>query len=275
MRFSDKMGITKIDTTLQTESMSEPLRNSLWNVLDIWIWKRKNFLRIELLMSVEDGDIVNFSRNLWAYYFKKPMDTIPDYPEEILSEIRDYFFKVKWYEVYDFMQFVLETEKSTFITKSTNKILKREFSGYRFIENSLVSVTDEVEIKSLEETLNSAPFTGASKHLKKAMKHMSDIKNPDYSNSIKESISAVESMAREITGKPKATLGDTLTELEKKHSLHGALKKGFSAIYGYASDEGGIRHAMSDEPKVDADDAKYFLVSCAAFVNYLKSKILK
>jgi hypothetical protein len=61
--------------------------------------------------------------------------------------------------------------------------------------------------------------------------------------------------------------------LEKKHQLHPALKKSFSSLYGYTSDEQGIRHAMSKEPNLTADDAKFFLLSCTSFINYLKAKM--
>ena len=49
-----------------------------------------------------------------------------------------------------------------------------------------------------------------------------------------------------------------------RRGLHAALKNGFSSIYGYTSDEGGIRHAMIDDNPCDFDDAKYMLVSCSA-----------
>ena len=49
----------------------------------------------------------------------------------------------------------------------------------------------------------------------------------------------------------------------------------FVAIYGYTSDADGIRHAMIDDSKCDFEDAKYMLVSCSAFVNYLIMKATK
>ncbi|MBE8966981.1 hypothetical protein IQ277_12215 [Nostocales cyanobacterium LEGE 12452] len=92
-------------------------------------------------------------------------------------------------------------------------------------------------------------------------------------NSIKESVSAVESLAKAITRKPKATLADALKVLEVFHNLHPTLKKSFLTLYGYTSDEGGIRHAMLTEPDLTIADAKFFLLSCTSFINYLKSKI--
>jgi hypothetical protein len=71
---------------------------------------------------------------------------------------------------------------------------------------------------------------------------------PDYRNCVKESISAVESAARQIAGEG-AKLADALAALERKGvTLHPALKKGFLRLYGYTSDDDGIRHAILDEP---------------------------
>ena len=66
-----------------------------------------------------------------------------------------------------------------------------------------------------------------------------------------------------------------MKKIKDKIGLHPALEKGFGAIYGYTSDQGGIRHAMIDESTCDFEDAKYMLVSCSAFVNYLIMKANK
>lgn len=104
---------------------------------------------------------------------------------------------------------------------------------------------------------------------------MADRKSPDYRNSIKESISAVESICKIITGDSKATFGTALKKIEEQHGLHGALRRAFDSLYGYTSDASGIRHALLEEPDLDFDDAKFMLVSCSAFVNYLISKVAK
>ena len=44
------------------------------------------------------------------------------------------------------------------------------------------------------------------------------------------------------------------------------------SLYGYTSDAEGIRHALSDVPTLDAADAKFMLVTCAAFMTYLIQK---
>ena len=98
---------------------------------------------------------------------------------------------------------------------------------------------------------------------------MNDKEHPDYRNSIKESISAVEAAAKNITQNNKATLDDALIIIEKDGKLHGALKKSFSALYGYTSDANGIRHSLLEESSLKKSDARFMLISCSAFVNYL------
>ena len=50
------------------------------------------------------------------------------------------------------------------------------------------------------------------------------------------------------------------------------LKKGFSAIYGWASGPDGIRHALMEGGRPpDEADARLMLVMCSAHVNYLMS----
>ena len=137
-------------------------------------------------------------------------------------------------------------------------VLERELAGYRIIEDVVTEITDEQEIETLTEALEDTRFQGVSNHLKRALELLSNRENPDYRNSIKESISAVESIAKIITQKPKADLEEVLKVLERSGKIHGALKAGFSKLYGYTSDEGGIRHAMLEEPNLSASDAKFF-----------------
>ena len=98
------------------------------------------------------------------------------------------------------------------------------------------------------------------------------IGSPDYRNSIKESISAVEAACRVLAGKPKAQLTDLLRKVKDTVGLHPALEKAFVSMYGYTSDEQGVRHSLLDESNLTFEDAKFMLVSCAAFVNYLRAK---
>jgi len=224
-------------------------------------------------------NIYQFSKDLWFHYFKKRVDLIPNLSHRVLEAIRDYFFACDWYEVYDFLEFTAAYAAADShlrfarISDTINSILERELAGYRMIDMQITPVTDEQEVAMLETSLADTQYEGVTIHLRTALQLLSNRDHPDYRNSIKESISAVESITRIISGKKKATLGDALKELEKREKLHPALKDGFLKLYGYTSDEEGIRHAMLEEPNLTASDAKYFLLSCTSFVNYLKAKI--
>ena len=107
------------------------------------------------------------------------------------------------------------------------------------------------------------------------MAKLSDRLTPDYRNSIKESISALESIAKVISKNPKDSLGAALDKIKGKLKIHPALERGFKQIYGYTSDTDGIRHALTEETTCDFADAKFMLVSCSAFINYLVIKANK
>jgi len=96
--------------------------------------------------------------------------------------------------------------------------------------------------------------------------------SPNYRNSIKESISAVEAMRQIITG-TKSTLGQAVKKLKDNGvQIHPAFEGALDKMYGYTSDAEGIRHALLLESTLDSTDALLMLVSCSAFVNYLKGK---
>ena len=76
------------------------------------------------------------------------------------------------------------------------------------------------------------------------------------------------------TKSEKSTLGDALTKLEKEGNIHPALKSAFSSLYGYTSSSAGIRHSLieNDRP-VDFHEAKFMLVTCTSFINYLLGRM--
>jgi DNA-binding transcriptional ArsR family regulator len=272
MTFSERQGYKTPRTELQTESMSDELRASLWNVLHDRIWDRSGFQyggRYEA-----DADIYPFSRRLWSHYFKRPYSEIPTHPSDIIRTIQDYFFSCRWSEVFDLLEVIIAIAPSPQLLHDLNYVLARELSGYRLVDGKFVPVTGTEEVAALEEALKDDRFGPVSSHLRSALDLLSDRKNPDYRNSIKESISAVEAMAKILSGNDKATLDEALKVLEKDGKLHGALRKGFSALYGYTSDADGIRHAMmDDESSLTVDDAKFFLLACTSFTNYLKTQM--
>lgn len=129
-----------------------------------------------------------------------------------------------WWYVYELIEIyiarILQKDKKEFFISQVNRILEEENSGYRMLSEIFVPITNEIELDSIEEALFSS-FEAVEIHMKKALYLFSDHVHPDYENSIKESISAVESMCCIITGESgkAATLGATLKKLER-HNIH-------------------------------------------------------
>ncbi|MCR4637243.1 MAG: hypothetical protein K5754_13545 [Butyrivibrio sp.] len=154
-----------------------------------------------------------------------------------------------------------------------NGLFEQEYVGYRFINKMITPISDEHEVDSINEASGSA-YKAVTEHLLKAQLLLSDRDKPDYENSIKESISAVEAICEIFTGLHgrEATLGSMFKKLDDKGiAIHGGLKSAFNSLYGYTSDANGIRHAGNiGGPASTFEEAKFMLVSCSAFINYLK-----
>ena len=275
LNFSQRMGLSSARTTMQIGGIDNDLRNSLWNAFSAqhpYLF-RTSFMR--------DSGPANFAfTSIWGEFLKIPVDTLNHLVCENGRALRNWFFKAEWFQVFDFLEFMVAATSDSNEVKSYNKVLERELSAYRFVQYKVIQLTSQSEIDAIESavgTAESAGFLGAQSHIVRATELAFDRKAPDFRNAIKEAISAVESAASQIAKSPKAELGQALKVLEDQGFIHSALKRGFLAIYGYTSDEGGIRHAMIEEASVDSDDAKYMVISCAAFISYLlgkQSKIL-
>lgn len=262
--------------------MNDALRNRIWNIFEI------HYISPMEGAGYSNRPAYNFQEAMrivmmrfFDSYLKEKVDAAPLYHDSIRKFTRGLISQAAWYRVYDFLEFLIahlpyEKVNEAFM-KDCNAVLESELSAYRFVGGLVTEVTSKEEISAIEEALET-PFKIVNAHVENALKLMSDKKSPDYRNSIKESISAVEAMCRLITKKKNATLGDALDIIEKegKIELHGALKRAFDSLYGYTSSAEGIRHALTEEKvKVDFEDAKFMLVSCSTFVNYLTSKVSK
>lgn len=191
-----------------------------------------------------------------------------------LAEINNHISNCQWFEVYDFIEIHLlsiSKEHRKERVQQYNSIFEEEGVPYRIFHDIVIPINNEIELSVIDQALNTE-FDSVNQHTKKAIMYFSDRKHPDYENSIKESISAVEAMCCIINGRDE-TLNKALDHLQKNGvHIHPAMKNAFISLYGYTCDEKGIRHAGIDFVSAPAEDAKYMLISCSAFVNYLIEK---
>jgi hypothetical protein len=267
VRFSQRIGKRPVRVGLQTDEIDHDLRVVLFNMYKI------TFID-PFLIQTTAGTARQRLERIWAAGLTRPLDEVPYGYDASLRFFKPYILQGDWADVYELFDFCVGVTGSDDLEAILNSVLEQGCSGYRFVDHQLTPITDEIEIGAIEDALQTrdARLKHARNHLEEALAKLSARKNPDYRNSIKESISAVESAVSLLAGSDKATFDQALRVLDAKGDVHPALKQAFSKLYGYTSDASGVRHCMTEEPTVGLEEAKYMLVSCAAFINYLNGK---
>lgn len=280
--FSDDMGFNPCNTQPQTAEFDHRTRtfisNSLYDFLQIVFEHEVETRNLRYGLSDQNLSTVfckDLIQNVFADSNHLPIGYRYNW-ENLYSSIEKVIMEAPYNEVLDLLWYIcywlsVATNKCfNIFQKRFNDLFEREYVGYRFITGKIVPITDKIEMQEIEKAVQT-PFEGARAQLQKALGFLSDREHPDYKNCVKESISAVESVCKVLANDPKAELGKALKSLIANGlNIHGSLKSAILALYGYASDEGGIRHAeLETESTVTFEEAKFMMVTCSAIVNYL------
>jgi len=287
--FSDRNEIAPLNRTMQFEEFDDDTRTKISNKLHYLLKEmlgdsinyfpyHNNLYQLDEIPYLFCKDMLNdvfCERNTiergrnsydWRWMLEKIHEVIKNYTYNEVVDIIEY--SVNWFE------FRIREHRG-FLYSNMNQLFEQEYVGYRFVNGIIVAITDKVEIEAIENACKN-PYEGCRAHIEKALGFLADRENKDYKNSIKESISAVESIC-EIIVNEKTTLSDALKKWEKSGiTFHPTLKEALKKLYAYTSDQGGIRHAEGMfESDVSFEDAEFMLVICSAFVNYLIVKYNK
>jgi hypothetical protein len=246
----------------------------LWNIIHAAFESLNDYdrwARLATLMSVR--------------FTKTPVDDLPSNTYSKKQWIRKRYDAMSWHEVYNFIEFLAEHSgivltrqagPNGYLIERFNNVLEQEHSGYRFVADMLTPITNELETTEIEDAIHStesAALNGANEHLRTAITLLGQKPEPDYRNATKEAISAIESVAKILGTSSAQGLSGALADLNKKVEIHPSLRNAFVKLYGYASNEEGVRHSLGDDAaNVGFDEAKYMIVACSAFMNYLISK---
>lgn len=270
--FSQRYGYTSAESAFQRESIDLALRTRIWNVLSVALWNHYGHGSITSSGASYDTVLSIVARDLCVDHLNIDSDSIK-YFSTARDVIKKQLFIGEWYSVYDLLEFLCQHSRVSRIdpglADKLNGALQSHNAAYRIVQNNVVEITDKNEIAAIEDAL-SVQDAATNTHIATALRMLSDRENPDYRNSVKESISAVEAACRQVTKNPKATLSDALRKIK---GIHPAFNKSMALLYGYAGDESGIRHALSGEDLISYADAKYMLVACSAFVSYLLQSV--
>ena len=252
--FSERYGYKPVRAALgQYESMDDGLRIAIWNFL-----QNSKFIH-ELTPGILHGPMRIAAM---SYPIDREYENI---------RIHNWYSALPWNEIYDLVEFcirkmvelsqidIYDYDMIEHMIGEFNKVLRKEGSAYRVVNESIVPVSNSEEFAEVEQAAN------ANDYIQKAVELLANRENPDIENVIKESISAVEYEVREATGE------DISRGLEKL-ALHSQLAQAWKNMYQWASDEPGVRHAKPERSDVGIAEARYVLVAASAFVNYLKLK---
>lgn len=267
--FSERQGYIKPNEVIIRGKITKPIQNSIYN------WTLK------ILGNVDE---LYIETEVWLYFLNNKINEYQSYRSYsrygvILNYIDN--DENKWYKKLDLIEFILPYVENAMLPIRYGKLisdLNSEFErhnfAYRIIDGRFEEITSKKEIESIEEALTNT-IDGVRKHLQTALEKLSaSQKEPDYRNSIKESISAVECLCRTITR--ENTLGKALNELERRGIFfNGVFKSGLEKLYAYTcNSDSGIRHALLDDTNAPTgDEAIFMLVSCSAFINYITKKL--
>lgn len=266
--FSQRFGFAPLPTPLSLDTISVSLWTDLFNTL---------------LLTSSTGDKEEkqkLGRDIWMHFLHMPLGEIPCTQmygivllADIIEYVRDKDYVAPDFRVYDLLEFVCADQYARSLRQAlqtqANQDFERDFAAVRLIDGLITPITDEQQREAIEVAMQT-PLSGIRTQLRNSLDLMSDRDDPKYGDSIKNSISAVETLCRKLTANDKATLGQALKRLKDAGiRLHPSLELAFGQLYGYTSDESGVRHAMMDEDHLELEDARYMLVACSAFINYL------
>ena len=179
------------------------------------------------------GNLLPQSRGIWnKILYVKHVTRDHKMADEFSSEfarqrdgLKRVFTQGSYAELYGFLEWVLRLDQRSITPEKVNDVLELCRSPYRVIGDipAIVPISSEAERQTLERAysdLASSEFAGAREHLRKAAEELTA---GNCAGSIRESIQAVESVARTVAGKP--SLSDALSEIEVAHRLHPRLKQ--------------------------------------------------
>ena len=282
LSFSQAQEYEELPVPLKLEELNQEARTRIWNCLYLAISKSlDSFQTRQGKTCIIKEPWLSILTHLHVEFFTLPLDEFSRWHGDFVNKYKELLCgpgSLPFNKIFDLLQHIMRSE---FCPREFTSGIARIFEecqlAYRVSETQPVTIypaTTQIEEKELLgalDQLRKNKFLGAEEHLRQASESLNQSK---YADSIHKSMNAVESVARKLDPKSSNTLTQALAELENKKPLHPALKKGLLTLYGYTSDEDGIRHSLVDKSKSDVgiDEAVFMLGACAFFASYLSRK---
>ena len=190
-----------------------------------------------------------------------------------MIQIQELVRDLEWWQFYDAAEELLRlTNKPEDVAEQIDALFASEGSPYSMtssgIQWRLTSPAEEA-VREADRLLDlDERFLGPAEQWQKAQDHLAK-RPPDAENCVKDSVGAVEGVARLISGQHKQTLGKIITPLATRLGMHGSLAKAVSSLYGYRGDEQAVAHGATRELLQIIHEAEMVLHWTAATISYL------
>ena len=273
MPFSQRAGLKPIPPQLKLGEASPELRRLLYYYIHLEMGRGTAYSPYS--SAVFNDEWKRVAMDLHVLFFKQPADNFPYLVDKNEQRLNGFIQRADIGSLFDLVEFLVQHP-------GCSTELKRELTGafvtvraaYRIFDNQYIAAigTDE-QAMAFERAIVDAEVKNATAARKQLIAAGVALRNSDWAGSVRESIHAVEAMAVRLAPGTD-TLGAALRVLEQRGYLHGSLKAAFGSLYGYSSNEEGVRHALvfGDEAQVDEADALFMLGACASFVSYLLTR---
>lgn len=265
LTFGQANGHEPLPAQAQLGAISQETVAALWNVIHEW-------LSSEMVHGSMGSRGKRVLQTWWVAAKHQMIDAAPydraRWQQHLKAEICGGLVPA-----YNLVQFLLENGYVSASAKSAlARALEKTRAAYRVIENRVVPFSSQAEHDSLVTAIETAAELGASGARSHLLNAGGQLTAGQWGGAIHESISAVESAAKLVSGEHSKDLSAILTKMQKEGSIrHPALAGALKQLYGYTSDEKGVRHSLvlEDAAQVTESDAFLMFGLCASFVTYL------
>lgn len=208
---------------------------------------------------------------LWTELFNKNISDLP-YAGEFVKEINEIYKKLEWFEVYDLIEWIVNSEDDYYRKKLSaefNQILEKYNSPVRVINGLIQEISDKELAEKLTDAVEQAPNEIVKSHLKEAEKLYSDRKSANFKLSCLESIKAVEACLQDRFGN-KNILGDNVRKLKSEQKMNQHVVEILTKINAFRGND--VAHAdKSGGYDISKYDAILVHIFCVGLVDYIKS----
>jgi hypothetical protein len=270
--FSQRTGLEPIPPQLKLGEVSTELRRLLHYYISLEI-DRESYPTGYSVVFADKWRRV--AKDLHVVFFKQPVDTFNYSVHENEQRLNNHIKRAGIGDLFNLVEFLVRHPGcSSEMKGEVADAFVTARAAYRVFDNKCIAAigTDE-QAAAYECAIADAEADNAIAARKQLIAAGVALRNSDWATSVRESIHAVEAMAVQLAPGTD-TLGAALKVLEQRGHLHGGLKAAFGSLYGYSSDEEGVRHALvfGNDAQVDEADALFMLGACASFVSYMLAR---